>query len=249
VAKEQEVVLNLRNVVGYLSDLTEQFGFKAPPKSEIEPKKEEVAKEDTGGGGAAPSAPSETPREEAASSKGDCKEEIKEETKPEEEAVKKESENAEVGGKAEKKKKEQRKERRKNKALSGGGDTPKGKREREDRREVDRAGVSERKERKTGRRAEDEGVRLQAVVDRYVSSHPSSFGLESIPVRGSAGRHIVERETRGRERPPEPQGAPPRRSQPRDRSRSKKKSKGAKHRERGRQFWRSYRQGEQWRRS
>ena len=86
-------------------------------------------------------------------------------------------------------------------------------------------------------------------MDRYVSSHPSSFGLESIPVRGSAGRHIVERETRGRERPPEPQGAPPRRSQPRDRSRSKKKSKGAKHRERGRQFWRSYRQGEQWRRS
>ena len=95
--------------------------------------------------------------------------------------------------------------------------------------------------------------REQERVDRFVSAHPESFGLGSLPVKGSAGRHFKEREEKElARRPPEPDFPPPRRrdgdsqrSRPqRRRSRSrekKKKSKGVAHRERGK-LWRQ-RQG------
>ena len=99
----------------------------------------------------------------------------------------------------------------------------------------------------------------QEEVDSYVASHPETFGLGSISVRGSAGRHLRENDERRRAAPPEP-AEPPRdrtrdsdhpRDQRRERSRSKrkKKTKGGKHRERGREYWRRVREQERWRRN
>lgn len=96
-------------------------------------------------------------------------------------------------------------------------------------------------------------------IDQVVAEHPAAFGLGHIPVRGSAGRYLHERQAEEdrKRRPAEPIGAPPghhggtsargatnppRRDQ-RRRSRSpRKKSKGKTHRERGREFWRKKRQ-------
>lgn len=243
VVREQEVVSTLRNVVGFLSDLTEQFGFKPQPKASGAPKPEESK----GPPGGEVSATPKPVSEEASESKKDPKKEEKVEVLDKEAEGAKKSEKEKVVAEKAEKKKDNKKEK-KSKSNSGGKDTPKRKPEEKEPSEVKKSKTSASSRGRTDRGGADEGVRLQAVVDRYVSSHPSSFGLESIPVRGSAGRHIVDRETRGRERPPEPEGPPPRRGQPRDRSRSRKKSKGAKHRERGKQFWRSVRQRDHWRR-
>ena len=46
---------------------------------------------------------------------------------------------------------------------------------------------------------------MQEHVDRYVSEHPGTFGLGSLPIKGTAGRHFFEKAERARvERPPEP---------------------------------------------
>ena len=102
-----------------------------------------------------------------------------------------------------------------------------------------------------GSRASPRGEGVQAHVDRYVAENPSTFGLGSLPVKGSAGRHFLEKAERERvERPPEPlhppsasrHGSTRGARQPTGRSRSrskKKKSKGVAHRERGR-LWRQH---------
>lgn len=97
----------------------------------------------------------------------------------------------------------------------------------------------------------------QERIDRFVSSNPETFGLGSLPVKGSAGRHFLQREAlRRSQRPPEPahpptprrDGEPPFRRRETGRSRSnrreqpKKKSKGARHRERGRQWRKRHQQ-------
>ena len=89
--------------------------------------------------------------------------------------------------------------------------------------------------------------KIQAEVDDFARSHPDTFGLGSISVRGSAATHFKRRDDQGARRPTEPDGPPPRRESPRrerqaghrERSRSpkRKKSKGASHRQRGRDFW------------
>ena len=106
-------------------------------------------------------------------------------------------------------KKDTGKDKTRKKDKSGAGKTPEKKEGATEAGEGRGAERGEAGEGRGERRSEEEGIRLQAVVDRYVSSNPSSFGLESIPVRGSAGRHLVDRETRGRERPPEPRRPPP----------------------------------------
>lgn len=118
--------------------------------------------------------------------------------------------------------------------------------------EIGEEGKIPKKERETtGEEAEGDRPRkskeerLQTKVDRYVSDNPDTFGLGQITLRGSAARHFRENVRRS-ERPPEPEGPPPIRRQPRERSRSKKqkkKSKGKAHRQRGRDFWRDRRQG------
>ena len=94
--------------------------------------------------------------------------------------------------------------------------------------------------------------KIQAEVDDFARSHPDTFGLGSISVRGSAATHFKRRDDQGARRPTEPDGPPPRRESPRrerqaghrERSRSpkRKKSKGASHRQRGRDFWKKVRQ-------
>lgn len=112
----------------------------------------------------------------------------------------------------------------------------------------------DKREKRTGIPAASSRIRspreeVQTQVDRYVAENPNTFGLGSLPVKGSAGRHFIERAGRdGRERPPEPEHPPSasrhgvsrgdRQASGRSRSRSKKKkSKGRAHRERGR-LWR-----------
>lgn len=134
---------------------------------------------------------------------------------------------------------------------STGGEPSSGHRGREDERE------------ELQRIRRDKSQRLDAGsqhIDQVVAEHPAAFGLGHIPVRGSAGRYLHERQAEEdrKRRPAEPIGAPPghhggtsargatnppRRDQ-RRRSRSpRKKSKGKAHRDRGREFWRKKRQG------
>jgi len=219
LTKEAEVVTALRNVVGLLGDLAEQFGFRDPPP--VQPPREPAAP------GGEPVPLDKTPVEEK---KGAA---TKSPEAPRKELSKKEKKRA---------KREAGKETRSPKIEDPG---------------AEEAPVAEEVERRApgaeessspiiaGRTRED----LQEEVDNYARAHPGSFGLGSIPVRGSAGRHFPQGEvSRGSERPPEPEGPPPERSErpaeerrerPRERSRSKKKkSKGEAHRQRGRDFWR-----------
>lgn len=162
---------------------------------------------------------------------------------------------------AKKAKKEEAKEKKRKVSAAGAREAP-GKREEkeEDRRsegDVIRAAKAVPLGEAEDRR-EKAGEGLQEHVDQYVSSNPEKFGLGTLSVRGSAARHFQESEARGRQRPAEPEGPPPgaelptvreRHVQRRERSRSgRRKSKGAKHRQRGRDFWRQVHLQEQWRR-
>jgi len=170
--------------------------------------------------------------------------------------------------KEEKRKKESKKAKKeeskdkKRKAPAAGAEGAPGKREEkeEDRRsegEVIRAAKAAPAD-EAGERREEAEEGLQEHVDQYVSSNPEKFGLGSLSVRGSAARHFQESEARGRQHPAEPEGPPPgaelptvgeRHVQRRERSRSgRRKSKGARHRQRGRDFWRQVHLQEQWRR-
>ena len=223
VGKEGEVLTALRSAAGVLSDIVEQYGFRArlPAAPEL---------------GAAGSDGGSAPLSEASKKEEQGTPSYKKLTEEDQEGpVKAES-------------KESKKEKSKKKSKSGGEETPGGSKDktRKERREEDRIIKKHKREPEdSDHRTKSPSQHLQEQVDRYVTSHPDSFGLGSIPVRGSAGRHFAEQETRRRrERPPEPVGPPPQRPRggrsERDRSKSrkgKKKSKGARHRERGRLYW------------
>jgi len=221
---ELKVLSALRQAVGEVSDVIEEHGVFKPQKRESSPKVEA--------------------KEESAGSKGLDKEDKEEPARKKEREARKE-------------------ERKKRKALSGAQagveETPGGLPGVEETpspgktAEIGEEGKIPKKERETrGEEAEGDRPRkskeerLQTKVDRYVSDNPDTFGLGQITLRGSAARHFRENDVRRSERPPEPEGPPPIRRQPRERSRSKKqkkKSKGKAHRQRGRDFWRDRRQG------
>ena len=108
--------------------------------------------------------------------------------------------------------------------------------------------------RESSRRREDRREE-QEDKDKEVRRHPERFGLEHLPIRGSAGRHLSGPPIpAGHRRPPEPAGSPPSRggateerqnSDQRGRDygehspeqRKPPRWKGYAHVERGRQYW------------
>lgn len=98
----------------------------------------------------------------------------------------------------------------------------------------------EKEEEENREEKEEEPEDKQSVVDEYVSTHPAEFHLGALPVRGSAASHFGR--ASGSARPPEPPH-PPRNHgaeagrdlRDRSRSRTRRGTKGAGHRERGRE--------------
>eukprot|EP00438_Fugacium_kawagutii_P016689 Skav223983 [mRNA] locus=scaffold1107:401409:402191:- [translate_table: standard] len=217
-AQEASVLSALRSAAGALSDLVEEAapvlqaerttsGFPIPVKKEAE----ESVPAGTG--------------EEASSSAKKKDEEEDEKESGSKEAVK--SKKRSKGGPSEKK--------------SGGDKVKKEKRKKEKKEKVV---ITPAKKAET--EEEEEEIEEESGSTRSEVSQPEELGLKPIP-RGSAARHFNPRRddegSRGSHRPPEPAGPPPGRFHQdasywkrKDRSRSKTRrgTKGAQHRERGR---------------
>ena len=232
-AVEGRLVGILRQAVGEICDVAEQLGsYRAAPVSEaVAPASEGLIE----------------PKEKAKPPVEDLTEKKKDKSK--------------------KASKEKRKdEKRKKERSSGVKETPKEETDAAKEEEEDPEALRRKKATPLNKRPREAGSDdpdLQDNVDRYVAKHPEKFGLGSLSIRGSAARHFRASDEAGRERPAEPAGSPPRRHSgggsaprpqrprgtPRERSRSpRRKSKGEKHRQRGRDFWRQVRERDQWRR-
>lgn len=156
------------------------------------------------------------------------------------------------------KKKDKTKSKKEKKAKSedskaGGEATPEKKKGTKEKKRKNSDPIKEETEVKEGASSsrgadpqEETGEELQDRVDRYVSAHPENFALGSLPVRGSAARYLRARaDERDHRTPAEPREPPrhrdggssrrwtARRRQPGERP---KKSKGARHRQRGRDW-------------
>ena len=234
---EAKVLGVLRQAAGGVSDIYEEYErFVPPPGLE------------TGAAGSAGAAPAlgvvATPSAAAAEASAPAADH-----KAEEKKKKKEARRA---------KREEKKTRERGLNEPGVEETPEVKEgaagSREARGDVIRAAKAEPLEEREIR-AEGHKKVSQEDLDKFVSDHPDRFGLGSISVRGSAARQLRENDDVRRRRPAEPSGPPPERTgaggrhrdQRRERSRSKKrKSKGAAHRQRGRDFWRRVHNSEPW---
>ena len=223
--QETAVLAILRNAAGALSDLVETgesgpFGRSSPDGSEeaelgASPLKEGAKKEAKKESKKEPKeAEQEVPKTEKTEDNTDKKAKV----------PKKEKKNRRRGEKSEKKKKktksqlgqrespergEDRKEEesKRGEALeSRGSRTPHG----EDRGSRSRSREQDRD------RAPEGGEKRQEKPDREVGDNPDKFGLEPIPIRGSAGRHHGPIPARS-QRPSEPGGEPPERRDYEDR--------------------------------
>lgn len=236
-AVEGRLVGILRQAVGEITDVAEQLGsFRtAPPPGAV---------------AGAPDGPGGTKTEEV----------VKEEkSEAPVEKVKKEKKK----DKAKKASKDKKRDEKKREAASGAKEAPVEEKEEPKEEEVDAESLRRDKAAplvEVRRGAGQDRPDLQESVDKYVAKHPEKFGLGSLSVRGSAAKYFRANDGEGRERPPEPRGLPPSRrptagEQPhprgerRQRSRTpKRKSKGTKHRQRGRDYWRQVQERDRWRR-
>lgn len=222
----------LRNLAGYLQDVTENFALRQAaavpeqacseaPKEETGEKKEPLEKE---------AVEESATKEEAAKKKE--KKKAKKVKKDSEKADKSEKASSSKKKKKEDEPKEENKEPEEKEAVEGAEDS----------------GIPERKK-KTQEEIEREA---QELLDRELRENPKAYHLGTLPVRGSAGQHFEKRDTRvrGTDRPAEP-GYPPRhhggrgRQEERQRSRSRRRgTKGSRWHQRGqerKEFWKAQR--------
>lgn len=227
----------LRNCAGALADLCEgdesgPFGAaKTGPSGKPLPEKGRWPEDSTGGG-----EKEDVGAGTSSGSKAKAKEEEGSKEKPKPKKKDRKKRDKPVKGTKAKKTKEEEVEKEETRSEESEGDA-------EERRRL---------------KAEESGERpalrrRTSPAEKEVRDDPRAFGLETIPARGSVGRHFEQHHGRGHQAPPEPPGPPPgrvtsdyeeyleyKRSKERERSPGKaKKEKGYNHWKRGREHWRS----------